>query len=45
MTALTGVGFLSGVRLHIVSIQSKAHLYGVGHLEKDMWLYGLGHSE
>ena len=31
--ASTGVGFLRGVGIRIVSIRSRAHLYGVGHSE------------
>ena len=30
-SASNGVGFLCGVGIRIVSIRSRAHLYGVGH--------------
>ena len=43
--APTGVGFLHGFGLLIVSIRSRAHSHGVGHSEQDIRLYGVGHSE
>ena len=32
-SASNGVGFLCGVGIRIISIRSRAHLYGVGHSE------------
>ena len=40
----TGVGFLYEAGLRIVSVRSRAHLYGVGHPAIQSRVFGVGHT-